>query len=63
MNSREHRSTSPRIYAGETAGGRRADVEIVPAARALPEIPLLVAFGWFLFVMLEQDAGAVVVTG
>jgi hypothetical protein len=43
--------------------GRHADVEIVPAARALPETPLLVAFGWFLFVMLEQDAGAVVATG
>jgi hypothetical protein len=38
--------------------GRAADVEILPAARALPELPVLVSFGWFLFVMLEQDAAA-----
>jgi hypothetical protein len=43
--------------------GGAADVEILPAARALHELPLLVTFGWFLFVMLEQDAGAAVVTG
>jgi hypothetical protein len=43
--------------------GRTADVEIHSAARHLAELPLLVTFGWFHYVMLEQDAGAVVVTG
>jgi hypothetical protein len=38
-------------------------VEIHSAARHLAELPLLVTFGWFHYVMLEQDAGAVVVTG
>ena len=38
--------------------GGAADVAILPAARALSELPVLVSFGWFLYVMLEQDAGA-----
>jgi len=43
--------------------GRTGDVEIAPTARSLAELPLLAAFGLFQFAMLEQDAGAVVVTG
>ena len=33
-------------------------VEISETARALPELPLLVLFGWYLCVMLHRDAGA-----
>jgi hypothetical protein len=36
-------------------------VEIREAARALPQLPLLVLFGWYLCVMLHRDAGAHVV--
>lgn len=43
--------------------GRTADVAIAPEARALPEIQFLATFGWYLFVMFEQDAGGVFVTG
>jgi len=35
-----------------------ATVEIQEAARALPELPVLVLFGWYLCVMLHHDAGA-----
>ena len=42
---------------------RTADVEVEEAARELPELPLLVLFGWYLLVMLEQDSAAVVSTG
>jgi hypothetical protein len=44
---------------------RKADVELTPAASRVPYVPLLVLFGWYLTVMLDQDAasaGAVVVT-
>ena len=36
-------------------------VEIQERARALPALPLLVLFGWYLCVMLHRDAGAHVV--
>jgi hypothetical protein len=44
---------------------RSADVEVAPDARHLPELPLLVLFGWYLLVMLDRDAAvsAVVITG
>ena len=35
---------------------RTADVEILPAARSLVDLPILITFGWFLFTMLEEDA-------
>ena len=35
-----------------------ATVEIEEAARALPELPILVLFGWYLCVMLHRDASA-----
>ena len=38
---------------------RSADVELAPEARTLPELPLLVLFGWYLVIMLDRDAGAV----
>jgi hypothetical protein len=40
--------------------GGFADVEIAPAARTMKELLLLVTYGWFHLVMLEQDAAAVV---
>jgi hypothetical protein len=40
-----------------------ADVDVTEAARELPELPLLVLFGWYLLVMLERDSAAVVTTG
>ena len=43
--------------------GRTVDVEVAPSARTLPELIVLVTFGWFLFAMLEQDASAAAVTG
>jgi hypothetical protein len=36
-----------------------ADVEILPAARALPELALIVLLSWYLAVMLYRDASAV----
>jgi hypothetical protein len=42
---------------------RSADVEIAPAARKEPELPLLVLFGWYLLVMLGRDAGSAAVAG
>ncbi len=36
-----------------------ADVEILPAARALPELALIVLLSWYLAVMLHRDASAV----
>ena len=36
-----------------------ADVEILPAARTLPELPLIVLLSWYLAVMLYRDAQAV----
>ncbi len=36
-----------------------ATVEILEGARALPELPVLVLFGWYLCVMLHRDAGGV----
>lgn len=38
-----------------------ASVEIQESARALPELPVLVLFGWYLCVMLHRDAGAAAV--
>lgn len=35
-----------------------ATVEITDAARARPELPLLLLFGWYLCVMLHRDEGA-----
>jgi len=40
-----------------------ATVEIQDSARALPELPVLVLFGWYLCVMLHRDAGVVAATG
>jgi hypothetical protein len=37
---------------------RSADVEVL--AKDVPELPILVVFGWYLSLMFEQDAGAVV---
>lgn len=43
---------------------RWADVEITEVAKPLPELPLLVLFGWYLLVMLDRDAAAILlVTG
>jgi len=36
-----------------------ATVEIQEAARTLPQLPLLLLFGWYLCVMLHRDAGGV----
>ncbi len=35
-----------------------AGVEILPAARQLVELPVLVLFGWYLAIMLYEDSGA-----
>jgi hypothetical protein len=35
-----------------------ADVTVAPAARALPELPVLICFGWYLAVMLHADSAA-----
>jgi len=37
-----------------------ADVAVAPAARALPELPVLICFGWYLAVMLHADSTAAV---
>ncbi len=37
-----------------------AEVEILPAAMVLKELPLLVLFGWYLVVMLQSDSAAVI---
>jgi hypothetical protein len=42
---------------------RSAQVDLASAARDLPDLPLLVLFGWYLFIMFHRDAAAVVVTG
>ena len=36
----------------------KAHVEVAPDARTLHELPLLVCFGWYLAVMLHDDAAA-----
>ncbi len=36
----------------------KADVEILPAARSLPELPIIVLAGWYLAVMLYTEAAA-----
>lgn len=36
-----------------------AEVEIDPAAASLPELPLLILFGWYLIIMLHRDSAAV----
>ena len=45
---------------------RSAEVEILPAAKGISEVSLLVLFGWYLVIMLDIDtaaqAGAVVAT-
>jgi hypothetical protein len=38
-----------------------AEVEITPQAGSLPELPLLVLFGWYLLIMLYNDSTSVVV--
>ena len=38
-----------------------ADVEILPLAAQLPELPVLVLFGWYLILMLHQDAATIAV--
>jgi hypothetical protein len=38
-----------------------SDVRIF--AKELPELPILVAFGWYLLVVLHDDAGAAMVIG
>lgn len=35
-----------------------ADVEILPDAIGIPELPILVMFGWYLILMLYRDAAA-----
>jgi hypothetical protein len=40
-----------------------SDVQILPAAAALPELPWLVCLGWYLAVMMEADSGVGAVTG
>ncbi len=35
-----------------------AEVEILPAAARLPELPILVLFGWYLILMLHRDSAA-----
>jgi hypothetical protein len=42
---------------------RSAEVEIPPEARRMPQLPVVVLFGWYLVIMLDRDAGAVAVTG
>jgi len=37
-----------------------AEVEILPVAMALKELPILVLFGWYLVVMLQSDSAAVI---
>ncbi len=37
---------------------KSADVEIAPLALGMPELPLLVMFGWYLAIMLDMDASA-----
>ena len=39
----------------------RRGVQILPAARAIPELFVLVAFAWFHVVMLEEDASAAII--
>jgi hypothetical protein len=39
-----------------------AEVEATPEALGLPELPLLVLFGWYLVVMLYKDSAAVSAT-
>ena len=59
------------VFSAETAeplvrfhyGGlfrRSADVEITAPARDLPELHLLVLFGWYLVVMLDRDSAVIV---
>jgi hypothetical protein len=38
-----------------------SEVEILPEARALPELPVLVIFGWYLAVMLYMDSSSAAV--
>ncbi len=35
-----------------------AEIEILPVAARLPELPLLVLFGWYLILMLYRDSAA-----
>jgi hypothetical protein len=35
-----------------------AEVEILPEAARLPELPILVLFGWYLILMLHRDSAA-----
>ena len=37
---------------------RAADVELSPAAASVPDVALLLMFGWYLAIMLDRDAGA-----
>ena len=36
-----------------------SEVEIMPAARALVQLPVLIMFGWYLAIMLYMDSGSV----
>lgn len=40
----------------------RGEMEILPAAKALPELPWLVMLGWYLAVMMHSDDSAVAMT-
>lgn len=35
-----------------------SQVEILPAARFLPDMPLMVLLGWYLIIMMQADAGS-----
>ena len=54
-----------RLYRCSRMGGllhASAQVEIEPAAAALPELPWLVPLGWYLAILLQRDAGTMAAT-
>ena len=61
MTRLEFTSESEERLVGFHYGGffrRRADVELSPAALPDPHLHLLVTFGWYLAIMLSNDAAA-----
>ena len=39
--------------------GSSAEVTVLPAAQDVPELPWMVMLGWYLMIMMEDDASAV----
>lgn len=61
MTRMEWKTEDEQPLVGFQIGGffkQSAEVEVLPSAARLPELPVLVLFGWYLILMLHRDAAA-----